>query len=91
MPCLLVVLALLIPRVVMFFIWLLTDWFARAFAGGALIPLLGFFFLPYATLAYMAAQLNGGVTGWWLVVLVIAIIVDLGHWSSGAGVKRRRA
>ena len=91
MPCLLVVLALLIPRVVMFFIWLLTDWFAHAFAGGVLIPMLGFLFLPYTTPAYMAGQLHGGVAGWWLVLLVFAVIVDLGHWGSGAGVKRRRA
>jgi hypothetical protein len=91
MPCLLVVLAMLIPRVVMFFIWLLTDWFARAY-GGFLIPLLGFFFMPYTTLAYMGAQISaGGLTGWWLVVLIIAVVVDVGHWGGGARMRRRRA
>lgn len=90
MPCFLVILAMLIPRVVMFFIWLLTDWFSRAF-GNFLLPLLGFFFMPYTTLAYTAAKVSGGgVEGWWLVLLVVAIIADIGHWGGGVSSRRRR-
>ena len=88
MPCMVVVVALLVPRVAMFFIWVLTTWFPRSFETWYW-PLLGFFFLPYTTLAYMAAMLNNahGVTGWWLVLLVAALIVDLGHADMG---RRRR-
>jgi hypothetical protein len=90
MPCLLVLLAMLVPRVVIVFIWLLTDWFGQVFHG-ALLPLLGFFFLPYTTLAYLAAiHYGGGVTDWWLVLLIVAVIADMGHWGSGARVRRRR-
>ncbi|NLW86251.1 MAG: hypothetical protein GXY38_05205 [Planctomycetes bacterium] len=90
MGCVLVILALLLPRVVMFFIWLLTDWFGRAF-GSWLIPLLGFLFLPYATLAYMAAVLNsGGLHGWWIVLFIIAIVVDVSHWGSTKSLRRLR-
>ena len=86
MPCLITIVALMVPRLVMFFIFLLTNWFGRAFTS-AVWPILGFLFLPYTTLAYMAAKLNaGGVTGWWLVLVIVAVIVDLGHL---AGAKRR--
>ena len=81
MPCIVVLLALLTPRLVMFFIWLLTTWFQQAYAT-TIWPLLGFFFMPYTTLAYMAAMLNAhGVSGGWLVLLIVAIIVDLGHFE----------
>ncbi len=91
MPCALVVLALLVPRVVMFFIWLLTTWF-DVFQSWW-VPLLGFLFMPYTTLAYMAAMLNNNhtVNGLWLALIVIAAIVDVGHWGgSGRTWKRRR-
>ncbi len=89
MPCLLVILAVALPRVVMFFIYLLTDWFSRAYNGWA-IPLLGFIFLPYTTLAYLAAQLNGGLQGGWIVLLIIAVLADLkGHGSTRTQVRTR--
>ena len=84
MSCLLVLISLLLPRVVMFFIWLLTDWFGRAFEGW-ILPLLGFFFMPYTMLAYMAAMLNNNqqLSGGWLVLLIVAVIVDVSHWGYG--------
>lgn len=79
MPCFVVVIALFLPRLTMFFIWLLTDWFGRAFDSW-IWPLIGFFFMPYTTLAYMGAMLNNNhqVSGIWLVLVIIAVIVDLG-------------
>lgn len=91
MPCLTLILALLAPRLVLFFIWLLTPWFHFAFRGGMLLPLLGFFFMPYTTLAYLAAMLNvGGVQGPWLVLLIVAVLVDASHWGWGEKVRRSR-
>lgn len=90
MPCLLVILALALPRMVMFFIWLLTDWFGRAY-GGVTIPLLGFLFLPYTTLAYMAAMLNGGLHGGWIILLIVAVMADVsGNGSAGNRARARR-
>lgn len=83
MGCLLTIVALALPRVAMVFIWLLTDWFSRGYET-LIWPLLGFFFMPYATLAYLAAMLNNGaLSGGWLPLFVIAIIVDVGHWGGG--------
>ena len=43
---------------------------------------MGFFLMPYTTLAYMAAMLNAhGVTGGWLVLVIVAVMVDLGHFE----------
>jgi len=92
MGCVLFALALLAPRVAMVLIFLLTRWFQDAF-GTWLWPVLGFIFLPYTTLAYTAAVLNtgGAITPGWLVLIVIAAIVDLGHWGGGYRSRRRRA
>jgi hypothetical protein len=85
MGCVLAVIALLVPRVLMVFIYLLTDWFGRAYET-VIWPLLGFLFMPYATLAYMAAMLNNNhsLSGWWLALFIAAIVVDAGHWG-GSG------
>lgn len=91
MSCLLVGLALLVPRVVLFFIWLLTGWFAAAFDGW-LLPLAGFLFAPYTTLAYMATMLNNNhaVSGGWWALIIVAAIVDVSHWGSGHVARRRK-
>jgi hypothetical protein len=91
MGCIGIVLALLVPRVFMVFIWLLTNWFQVAF-NTALWPILGFLFMPYTTLAYLAAVLNtgGNVNGLWIVLIVIAAVVDLGHWGGTRHYRRRR-
>ena len=52
---------------------------ARALASagfGAFGPLLGFFFMPYTTLAYAWAQnSNGSVDGFYLVAVVVAATI----------------
>ena len=89
MPCLILIIALMLPRVALALIFLFTRWFSAVF-DTALLPILGFIFLPYTTLAYMGAVLNAGaVAGFWWIVLILAFIVDLGHFGSmGRGRKR---
>ena len=91
MGCVLVVIGLALPRVLMFFIWLLTDWFGRGFET-RVWPILGFIFLPYTTLAYLAAMLNNNhaLSGLWLVLFVLVILVDIGNWGGGRAASRRR-
>jgi hypothetical protein len=88
MPCLLILFSLLLPRVTLFFIWLLSDWFGRSYET-VIWPFLGFLFMPYTTLAYMAAMLNNNhqVSGWWLGLIIVAALVDLG--GTGHAARRR--
>ena len=84
MGCILAIFTLLAPRVVMVFIFLLTNWFARAYET-TVWPVLGFLFMPYLTMAYMAMKLHSGaLTGWWLALVIAAAVIDVGHWG-GSG------
>jgi hypothetical protein len=51
--CLIVLLGAFTPRLALVIIALINDEISEAFDGGILVPLLGFFFLPYTTLAYV--------------------------------------
>jgi hypothetical protein len=88
MPCLLLVLGLAFPRLVLLLLFFFTDFLSRAYHG-LLIPLLGFVFVPLTTLLY-AWIVNSGATvsGPYLVLIVIAVIIDLG--LVGHGATRRR-
>jgi hypothetical protein len=83
------IVGLLMPRLAMVIIFFLTDWFQRAFAT-ALWPLLGFLFMPYTTLAWMLAMLMNDhqVNGVWIIVIVVAVVLDLG--GHGGLARRRR-
>src|SRR5215208_6906960 len=78
MPLLVIVVALLIPRVTIALLYLLTNWFQGLFST-ILIPILGFIFLPTTLLWYSAVQ-NWFHGEWGMVSvagIVIALIIDL--------------
>jgi len=78
-----------LPRLTLFIVWLATNWFDRAY-DSTIWPLLGFFFMPYTTAAFMGAMLHvGDVSGGWLVAVIIAVFFDLG--GSGLSIKWRRS
>ncbi|HSF88579.1 MAG TPA: hypothetical protein VLA46_04130 [Saprospiraceae bacterium] len=91
MPCLLAVIALLFPRVLIVVLWLFTNWFSGVFSSN-LWPVLGFFFLPVTTLWYSVVINNYG--GQWttfnIIILVIAILIDMGSWGGGYQNRNRR-
>jgi hypothetical protein len=82
MPCLLVLLALLTPRVLIVLLWLFTDWFVGMFAS-ILWPVLGLILLPTTLLWYSTVHnWYGGVwQGWHIAVLVVAVVIDVGPAS----------
>ena len=88
MPCLVLILAFLSPRVAMIFTWLFSNVLERAYDGW-IVPILGFFLLPWTMLAY-AWMYDSGRTvegiEWFLVGL--AFLFDLG--SYGGGLRGRR-
>ncbi len=88
MCCVLILLGFFTPRIVLFILWLFTNYLSRAF-DGFVLPLLGFVFLPATTLAYAIAQNElGGLNGLGIVVVLIGLAVDIG--LLGGGASRRR-
>jgi hypothetical protein len=82
--CLVGCAALLFPRLVLFFIFLFSNYLGRAYETN-FWPFLGFLFMPLTTLAYAwSMNSNGSVSGIYLVVVVIAVLVDLGLTGKGA-------
>jgi hypothetical protein len=84
MPCFAALLALISPRLALFFIWIFSDILSRAFDSWFL-PLLGFFLLPWTTLAYAVMWDIGTheVSGFEWFVVVLAFLGDLGAYASG--------
>lgn len=90
MPCLLAILAAFFPRLVIVLLALFTDYLGRAY-DTFIWPLLGFFFLPFTTLAYAwAINANGSVSGLYLIIVVIAVLLDLGSYGGGGHTYRSR-
>ena len=90
MPCLLVIFALVFPRVALVLMFLFSHYLERAYHG-LLLPLIGFFFLPITTLTY-AWMVNTGrpIADLNLVILVVAIVIDLGAIGGGEHHRRQR-
>jgi hypothetical protein len=89
MGCLIVLMALIGPRVALLFTWIFTDLVDRAFEG-ILLPLLGLIFLPWTTFLYVLVYnpVEGvSFLGW--VIVVLGVLIDLG--SYGAGARNRRS
>ncbi|HET8974995.1 MAG TPA: hypothetical protein VFN15_00075 [Solirubrobacterales bacterium] len=84
MPCLVALLALISPRLALFALWLFTDLLGDAFDSWV-VPLLGFFLLPWTTLAYAVMWVSGAdrVYGFEWFIVILAFFVDLGSWAQG--------
>jgi hypothetical protein len=88
MTLLLGCLALFFPRLVIIVTFLFSDYLGRAYQTN-LWPVLGFIFMPLTTLAYaFAKNQNGDVSGIYLVLVIIAVLIDLG--IIGGSAKRGR-
>jgi hypothetical protein len=87
-PCFLVFVILLFPRIALALLFFFSSYLERAYHG-IIIPILGFLFLPLTTIVY-AWMLNNNVptAGVNLVWLLLAVLIDLG--SLGGGYSRRR-
>lgn len=90
MGCLVVLLALISPRLALFAIFLFSNLLSRAFDSWFL-PLLGFFLLPWTTLAYalMWASSSNQVSGFEWFIVILAFVLDLGSYARGQRERRR--
>ncbi len=88
MPCLVVLLALISPRLALFAIFLFSDLLSRAFDSW-LVPLLGFLLLPWTTLAYAVMWSSSDqVVGLEWFIVILAFFLDLGSYASRKGKRR---
>ena len=64
--------------------WLFSDVLSDSF-GSWLVPLLGFFLLPWTTLAYALIWDAGtnAVTGFEWFIVGLAFVLDLGSYGAG--------
>ena len=89
MPFLVGCLALATPRFAIIVVVIFSDYIGRAYQT-ALWPLLGFLVMPMTTLAYAwAINSNRSVSGMYLVVVVVAVLLDLGLVGGSASGRRR--
>ena len=86
--CLVILAALLGPRLVMALWWLLDMARWSATFDNFLLPVLGFLLAPWTTIIYVLVAPDG-VTGIDWLWIVIAVVADLG--SLGGGAARRRS
>jgi hypothetical protein len=84
MPCVAVVLAFISPRLALVVVWLFSDILSRSMDSW-LLPLIGFFLLPWTTLAFAVMWDIGTheVTGLEWFVVVLAFLADLGSYAGG--------
>jgi hypothetical protein len=85
MGCFLVLLALISPRLVIILLAIFSNVLTRAFDSW-IIPLLGFFLLPWTTLAYVAFWDWGPgreVVGIEWLFVGLAFVIDLGAYGTG--------
>ena len=90
MGCLLLIVVVAFPRIALVLLFLSSNYLQRAYHG-LVITLLGFLFLPLTTLVYAwitnTRQPMAGVN---LLILIIAVVIDLGGLGGGDYHRRRR-
>jgi len=84
MGCLVALFALISPRLALFVLWLFSDVLERAYDDW-IVPVIGFFLLPWTTLAYAAFWSWGtnGVEGFEWFFVIFAFLIDLGSYAHG--------
>jgi len=88
MCCPLLVLLVFGPRVALVLLFFFSNYLTRAYHG-FLVPLLGFIFLPWTTIAYAWLHNTGRpLEGIYLILIIVAVVVDLG--AHGGGYRQTR-
>lgn len=85
MPCFALILAVISPRLAIIGVWIFSDDLSRAYESWFL-PFIGFFLLPWTTLAYAILWSVGsnGVTGFEWFLVILAFLADLGSYAGTA-------
>jgi hypothetical protein len=91
MGCLVVLAALISARLALIIVWISSDLLSRAFDSW-FVPLLGFFLLPWTTLAYAIMwDSSRKVSGFEWFIVILAFVIDLSSYAGGDRMRSRRA
>jgi hypothetical protein len=89
--CLVALGALISPRLAIFLVWLFDRSRMSAAFDSFWVPLLGFFFLPWTTLAWAVAYAPiRGVTGFGWFLVIFAFFADIMTYVSGHQARQQR-
>jgi hypothetical protein len=90
--CIVVLAAALSPRLALFLLWLFDNDRTSAAFDSFWVPLIGFFFLPWTTLAWAVAYAPvRGVTGFGWFLVIFAFVADITTYVSGRQARRQQA
>ena len=91
MGCVIALLALSFPRIALLAIWLLGNGWLQESYHTALWPVLGFLLMPWTALAYAVAwhMGAGAIQGPGIILLIIAVLIDLGLLGGSARIRTR--
>jgi hypothetical protein len=91
MGCFVVLFALISPRLALFFVWIFSDMLSHAYDSW-ILPFLGFFLLPWTTLAYAVMWSVGSdrVSGFEWFIVALAFVVDLGSYARSDSFRRSK-
>lgn len=92
MPCIVALFALLSPRIALFVMLIVGAPIARSMDSW-LLPIIGFFVLPWTTFAWVLMwwlSEGAGVTGFSFFVVILAFLVDLGSYFGGFSARSAR-
>jgi hypothetical protein len=87
--CLLLILLLLGPRAAIVLYWLAKPARWELAFSTFIVPFLGFVIAPWTTLSWVVAAPDG-VDGLDYLLIGVAVLLDLGSWSSSGGYRYRR-
>ena len=91
MGCFVVLFALISPRLALFAIFLFSDLLSRAFDSW-FVPFLGFFLLPWTTLAYAVMWSSSDrVDGFEWFIVVLAFLIDIASYAGRDRARRSHA
>lgn len=88
MGCLVPLLALISPRLALFALLLFSDLIGDAFDSW-IVPVLGFFLLPWTTLSFVVMWWAAdGTLGFEWFIVVLAFVIDIGAYAKSGGARR---
>ncbi len=81
--CFVLLLGAVAPRLALVFMALFNDAITQAFNGSWVMPLLGWFLMPYTTLAYVLVDwYSGDVSGFGWFFVILAFVADLSSYAA---------